>query len=106
VTALFFKSNTRHLIPCQIRRGIFDVVGFDEVTSIVSSDPSEIRETTWSSLKRDRGFRALGEAIVDVVVVLILSWRLASVYVAAVPIVATVNVLGGITLGKLMRVES
>jgi hypothetical protein len=77
-------------------------VGFDEVTSIVSSDPSEIRETTWSSLKRDRGFRAL----VDVVVVLILSWRLASVYVAAVPIVATVNVLGGITLGKLMRVES
>jgi ABC-type multidrug transport system fused ATPase/permease subunit len=90
----------------QLDSAFYNITGSDQVTSALSTDPSELRETIWGNLQRDRGFRAFGEAVVGIFVVLALSWRLALIYVAVVPVVATVNVLGGMILGKLAGEES
>mmetsp|Transcript_43992 Transcript_43992/g.171776 ORF Transcript_43992/g.171776 Transcript_43992/m.171776 type:complete len:451 (-) Transcript_43992:678-2030(-) len=84
----------------------FDTHSSGALTSAVAKDVGEIRDIVWNNLGRDRGVRAVLEAIGVVVMLTCIQPKIAIVFCVIVPIAATIVTTLGKKLGKLAMSES
>ncbi|CAM9838413.1 unnamed protein product, partial [Discosporangium mesarthrocarpum] len=84
----------------------FDMKGFTEVTSAVTTDIREVKAVIQGNLQRDRGIRAVLETVFGMAVLLALSPRLAWIFVLLIPCVAWTLAESRKKLAALARLEA
>jgi len=84
----------------------FDTHFSGDLTSAVAKDIGEIRDIVWNNLGRDRGVRAVLEAIGVVVMLTCIQPKIAVVFCIIVPIAASIVTSLGKKLGELAKSES
>ncbi|KAJ8907597.1 hypothetical protein NDN08_007707 [Rhodosorus marinus] len=108
VTEEIILSTKKRIFRDILNREIefFDTHSSGELTSAVAKDVGEIRDMVWNNLGRDRGVRAVLEAIGVVVMLTCIQPKIAIVFCVIVPIAATIVTTLGKKLGKLAMSES
>lgn len=84
----------------------FDQIPRGRLTSALTVDARQVRETLWANLSRDRGFRAILESLSAVVLVFFVSRKVGMLYVTVIPFAAAMSVMSSLALGALAQRES
>ncbi|EWM21992.1 abc transporter b family member 28 [Nannochloropsis gaditana] len=97
MTGLFSKGvlNLKNAVFTRLLEqdvAFFDRAGPGEITSYLSQDISGLKDILYGNLQRDRGLRALLEAVVGTILLFKLQPRLGLVFSLVIPTVATITV--------------